>query len=128
MNLVRLYKLHILGISIDPKLINTFLILDKMIKDLSIFHLSKYPNSTYYMNRDGKCIFEKDDITREAYVRYSDCWEVLEKIYLDMDESTISDIFVFWINKEYNLNFTIAYPYPHFASIDIEYSLVKKSY
>ena len=121
MNLIRAYKLQLLGIPITEKDKVIIDYLDDKFNDLKPFVLLQ---RIYYMNSKGVCILEKSqsykDAPYEIYVRYNNFWETLEYEY-KVNYFYIHEILPFWIKKDLLINTKNINTKISFHSVENEY-------
>ena len=98
MNLVRAYKLKLLGIAIDPLHYEIIEFLNDKFNDLTKASYNTGLN-LYYFNFKNEYVFEKT-YKNDLLVRYENIWEVLEKKYL-MSFENIQKILKFIIETKY---------------------------
>ena len=81
MNLIRKFKIY----KLDPCLVGTELEIFELFKEkltnLQEFKLKEMPISIYYMNKEGKCIYQRDYKHNGLYIAYEGFWEVLNDKY-----------------------------------------------
>ena len=105
MNIIRAYKLSLLGIGKNPLPNDLILFLDSKLKRVTRFETIKYPNRVFYFNQYDEDILELT-LNSSLLVRYSGLWSVLEKNYL-LEEKEIQDLIRFWIEKENIIDLTL---------------------
>ncbi len=82
MNLIRKYKISKLTGNLpegkDGEIIS---FMKSILEDLTIFKHKDFPNSIFYMNSEGKWVFEQNYEFDVFCVNYIFVWKVLEKKY-----------------------------------------------
>ena len=117
MNIIRQYKLSLLGIVDNPFSDDLIDFLNISFKNLVAVKLDDYIDSIFYTNKlddftniSFDSAFHIPKKIKIAYVNYPKIWDVLQTRY-NLEYSDIQDIFKFWINKEYHLNIEQTYSY-----------------
>ncbi len=101
MNIIRKYKISKLInkplTGVDNEIIE---LIQSWLKDLIPFQMDEYPDSIFYMKKDGRYVLELNTKNKYLYVRWNDFWCVLSNKF-SLNYQDIQNIIKFLIEETF---------------------------